>query len=234
MSKFVSTLFCFYFFHSFGFSLKMTNFHVPSTVIIDKNNPEVNNVNLTCNYHYIRIERGFNLKWYFNQDLIYVWSPKSSPRLFGRFANHIDAENSVNGTLVLHNVTQNLTGTYQCIAMTYEALVKKHSHLQVIIPEDYFLLERIISPRFVEYRCAVNNIFPNPYMKISWNSSVLFSVTRYGLQGENGLYDISESIYTSNHKAMEANVSCELKITNTDYRKVLVFDPEESNTIEMS
>lgn len=118
--------------------------------------------------------------------------------------------------------------------MTYEALVKRQNHLQVIIPEDDFILERIVSSRFVEYRCAVNNIFPNPVMRIFWNSTVLFSVTKYALQGENGLYDISESIYTSNRKALEANVSCELKIPNTNYRRELVFDEEESNTIEVS
>lgn len=104
----------------------------------------------------------------------------------------------------------------------------------MIIPEDDFLLERIVSSRFIEYRCAVNNIFPNPYLKISWNSLIFFSVTKYGFQGENGLYDVSESIYTSNRKALEANVSCELRIEKTDYRKELVFDEMESNTIEVS
>lgn len=118
--------------------------------------------------------------------------------------------------------------------MTYEALVKKQNRLQVIISEDYFLLERIISPRFVEYRCAVNNIFPNPFMRISWKSSVFFGVTKYALQGENGLYDVSESIYTSNRRALDANVSCVLRIEKTEYQKELVFNHEESNTIRMS
>lgn len=167
-----------------------------------------------------------------------MWSPNPSefaiPRIFGRFSNHVNAIRSVNGTFELRNITSDLSGEYQCVTMTYEALVTRRGHLQVVIPEDDFLLERIISSRFIEYRCAVNNIFPNPHLRIYWNSTVMFSVTKYALQGENGLYDVSESIYTSNRRAIDANVSCELRVMNTDYRKEVVFNEDESNTIEVS
>uniref|UniRef100_A0A336KJ32 CSON012132 protein n=1 Tax=Culicoides sonorensis TaxID=179676 RepID=A0A336KJ32_CULSO len=236
--KLVLFFFVFINFIVHSISLKITKFHVPSTVILDKKNSELNNVNLTCNYRYIRIERGFALKWYFNHRLIYIWSPKSGdfdiPRAFHPFTDHINVNRSINGVLELRNITQDLSGHYQCIVMTYEAFESKQAHLQVIIPEDDFILERIISPRFVEYRCAVNNIYPNPILSLRWSSPVIFSVTKYGLQGENGLFDVSESIYTSNRNALEANVSCEIQILNTNYSKILVFDEMESNTIEVS
>uniref|UniRef100_A0A336L6C8 CSON000850 protein n=2 Tax=Culicoides sonorensis TaxID=179676 RepID=A0A336L6C8_CULSO len=175
---------------------------------------------------YIRIERGFALKWYFNHRLIYIWSPKSgdfdSPRAFHPFTDHINVNISINGVLELRNITQDLSGHYQCIVMTYEAFESKQAHLQVLIPEDDFILERIISPRFVEYRCAVNNIYPNPILNLRWSSPVIFSVTKYGLQGENGLFDVSESIYTSNRNALEANVSCQIQILNTNYNMKFV------------
>lgn len=60
----------------------------------------------------------------------------------------------------------NITGKYKCNVQTFESTDEQEAHLQVMIPEDTFELDQIVTSKILLIRCTANNVYPEPKLII--------------------------------------------------------------------
>lgn len=149
--------------------MKITNLKVPSQYILERNqNPEP--LLLDCEYDLPAGEKGFVLKWYLNDQLIYQWISTTHPRFYVHVSPLVDSpknkksfhrnlqnllRNSVDlnythteqkhlsrhRALTITKPTINMTGVYTCAVGTFQSEEKRSSHMQIIVSETEFRLK---------------------------------------------------------------------------------------------
>lgn len=80
--------------------VKIRALHVPDTVILESLN-EPRSLYLDCDYELNPKEKGFVMKWYFNDQLVYQWIPDRQPLALNTFRNVIDVNTTVNRGILI-------------------------------------------------------------------------------------------------------------------------------------
>lgn len=67
---------------------------------------------------------------------------------------------------LFRNFHKNFSGEYKCNVQTFESNDEKSAFIQVVVPENQFLLEQISDKRTLLIRCSAMSIFPEPKLVI--------------------------------------------------------------------
>ncbi|XP_061386531.1 uncharacterized protein LOC133321459 isoform X1 [Musca vetustissima] len=207
-------------------SVRITNLKVPHTYTLERHT-EPEPLVLDCEYELGPREKGFVLKWLFNNHSIYQWIPSVKGYAMGVLKSKINTviyptEGSP-GVISIRRPDWNMTGEYTCFVQTFESTDKRSSRLQIIVPESDFLLETKMdgTRENVEVMCAVQNVFPQPVLYVNrFDTKILDSVLTQMDQNASGLYSMTVRTRIPRDKFESPTpITCSFYLLGTNYTK---------------
>ncbi|KAL5287514.1 hypothetical protein ACFFRR_008415 [Megaselia abdita] len=210
-------------------SVKITSIKVPPTYTKERVN-ELQPIELDCQYEMESNEKGFVLKWLFNNNCIYQWIPSVKGFAMGPMKTKILINNEISrgterpGHISISQPDWNMTGEYTCLVQTFESADRKSAHLQIIVPELTFALKlKHPSDSFsksVNIFCTVAYVFPKPVLLITVNNQQLDGVLIKENKDKDGLYTIAGRTEISKEKLDQPTpISCVFYLLGTNYTK---------------
>ncbi|XP_055921247.1 uncharacterized protein LOC129952600 isoform X1 [Eupeodes corollae] len=206
-------------------SVRITNLKVPQMYTLDRNG-ESEPLILDCEYELGPREKGFVLKWLFNNNSIYQWIPSVKGFAMGFMKSKIDTKifslEGNPGVISINKPDWNMTGEYTCSVQTFESTDKRSARLQIIVPESEFGLEtRIdVEESNVDVICTVQNVFPQPVLSVLFNTRRLESVLTQMDQDPSGLYSMTvKSKIPRNKLESPTPITCAFFLLGTNYTK---------------
>ncbi|XP_037828268.1 uncharacterized protein LOC119616126 isoform X1 [Lucilia sericata] len=207
-------------------SVRITNLKVPHIYTLERHT-EPEPLVLDCEYELGPREKGFVLKWLFNNHSIYQWIPSVKGFAMGIMKSKINTEiftlEGSPGVISIRRPDWNMTGEYTCFVQTFESTDKRSSRLQIIVPESDFLLETKMdgSRENVEVMCAVQNVFPQPVLSvIRFDTKILDSVLTQMDQNASGLYSMTVRTRIPRDKLESPTpITCAFYLLGTNYTK---------------
>ncbi|KAM7341771.1 uncharacterized protein ACRADG_009437 isoform 3-T3 [Cochliomyia hominivorax] len=207
-------------------SVRITNLKVPHIYTLERHT-EPEPLVLDCEYELGPREKGFVLKWLFNNHSIYQWIPSVKGFAMGIMKSKINTEiftlEGSPGVISIRRPDWNMTGEYTCFVQTFESTDKRSSRLQIIVPESDFLLETKMdgARENVEVMCAVQNVFPQPVLSvIRFDTKILDSVLTQMDQNASGLYSMTVRTRIPRDKLESPTpITCAFYLLGTNYTK---------------
>ncbi|XP_037828269.1 uncharacterized protein LOC119616126 isoform X2 [Lucilia sericata] len=206
-------------------SVRITNLKVPHIYTLERHT-EPEPLVLDCEYELGPREKGFVLKWLFNNHSIYQWIPSVKGFAMGIMKSKINTEiftlEGSPGVISIRRPDWNMTGEYTCFVQTFESTDKRSSRLQIIVPESDFLLETKMdgSRENVEVMCAVQNVFPQPVLSVIFDTKILDSVLTQMDQNASGLYSMTVRTRIPRDKLESPTpITCAFYLLGTNYTK---------------
>ncbi|XP_055839785.1 uncharacterized protein LOC129907535 isoform X1 [Episyrphus balteatus] len=217
-------------------SVRITNLKVPQMYTLDRNG-ESEPLILDCEYELGPREKGFVLKWSFNNNSIYQWIPSVKGFPMGPMKDKIETIEKIEGSpgvITINKPDWNMTGEYTCSVQTFESTDKRSARLQIIVPESEFGLEtRIdVEESNVDVICTVQNVFPQPVLHVLFNTMRLESVLTQMDQDPSGLYSMTvKSKIPRNNLESPTPITCAFFLLGTNYtkRRETIFYDKASN-----
>lgn len=112
---------------------------VPSTYIMDRNDPFPPPIHMDCLYDLQPNESGFVLKWLLGGNPVYQWIPPNRPKAIAFFKSRADPTFEVKGnsleryrSLNIIRPEFNMTGKFTCSEQTFQSSDKRSAKLQII------------------------------------------------------------------------------------------------------
>ena len=113
---------------------------MPSTYILDVNDPYPPPIHMDCMYDLRPDESGFVLKWLLDGNPVYQWIPPKRPQAISFFKTRADPTYEVDGGASLEryrslNIVRpefNMTGEFTCSVQTFQSSDKRSAKLQII------------------------------------------------------------------------------------------------------
>ncbi|XP_063701805.1 uncharacterized protein LOC134831898 [Culicoides brevitarsis] len=216
--------------------VKIRALHVPDTVILENPN-EPHPLYLDCDYEIHPKEKGFVMKWYFNEQLVYQWIPDRQPLALNNFRNVIDVNTTINRGILIREISFNISGTYKCNVQTFESADSRTADLQIVVPEEALELQHVTKNGIVYTRCDVTNIYPEPKLSILFGDNILLDVSKKVVAGEDGLFNATmlARVHSSQANYAPVVLSCVLTIPNTSYmrkKESIFYDTEDMTLYE--
>ncbi|XP_037950126.1 uncharacterized protein LOC119686234 isoform X2 [Teleopsis dalmanni] len=206
-------------------SVHITNLKVPHTYTLERNS-ERSPLVLDCEYEVGPREKGFVLKWLFNNHSIYQWIPSVKGFAMGFMKSKIDTNiftmEGSPGIISINKPDWNMTGEYTCAVQTFESTDKKSARLQIIVPESDFVLEARMDKKHtdVDVMCAVQNVFPQPVLSVIFDTKILDSVLTQMDQNSSGLYSMTVRTKIPREKLESPTpITCAFYLLGTNYTK---------------
>ncbi|XP_017468679.1 PREDICTED: uncharacterized protein LOC108360765 isoform X1 [Rhagoletis zephyria] len=206
-------------------SVRITNLKVPHTYTLDRNT-EPDPLVLDCEYEVEPREKGFVLKWLFNNHSIYQWIPSVKGFAMGIMKSKIDTKiftmEGSPGVITIKKPDWNMTGEYTCTVQTFESTDKKSARLQIIVPESDFVLETKMDGEQsgVDIMCAVQNVFPQPILSVIFDTKIIDSILTQTDQNSSGLYSTTVRTRIPRDKLESPTpITCAFFLLGTNYTK---------------
>lgn len=112
---------------------------MPSTYILDINDPDPPPIHMDCMYDLRPEESGFVLKWLLDGNPVYQWIPPKRPLAIAFFKTRADPTFEMDGdsleryrSLNIIRPEFNMTGEFTCSVQTFESSDKRSAKLQII------------------------------------------------------------------------------------------------------
>lgn len=112
---------------------------MPSTYILDINDPDPPPIYMDCMYDVQPDESGFVLKWMLDGITIYQWIPPKRPQAIAFFKTRADTTYEIEGdtlgrfrSLKIIRPEFNMTGEFTCSVQTFKSSDKRSAKLQII------------------------------------------------------------------------------------------------------
>ncbi|XP_023162505.1 uncharacterized protein LOC111593744 isoform X1 [Drosophila hydei] len=206
-------------------TVRITNLRVPHTYTLERDN-EPDPLVLDCEYEMGPREKGFVLKWLFNNHSIYQWIPSVKGFAMGFMKAKIDTKiftmEGSPGVISIKNPDWNMTGEYTCAVQTFESTDKRSARLQIIVPESDFMLEARMGGEQtdVDIMCAVQNVFPQPVLSVIFDTHILDSVLTQLDQNPSGLYSMTvRTRIPRDQLESPTPITCAFFLLGTNYTK---------------
>ncbi|XP_015040690.1 uncharacterized protein [Drosophila pseudoobscura] len=221
-------------------SVRITNLRVPHTYTLERDN-EPDPLVLDCEYEIEPSEKGFVLKWLFNNHSIYQWIPSVKGFAMGFMKSKIDTKifsmEGSPGVISIKNPDWNMTGEYTCAVQTFETTDKRSARLQIIVPESDFMLEaRMGGPQSdVDIMCAVQHVFPQPILSVMFDTHILDLVLTELDQDPSGLYSMTvRTRIPRDQLESPTPITCAFILIGTNYtkRRETIFYADKASTIQ--
>lgn len=112
---------------------------MPSTYILDINDPDPPPIHMDCMYDLAPGESGFVLKWLLDGNPVYQWIPPKRPLAIAFFKTRADPTFEMEGdslerfrSLNIIRPEFNMTGEFTCSVQTFQSSDKRSAKLQII------------------------------------------------------------------------------------------------------
>lgn len=121
-------------------AVKIRELKVPSTYILDINDPDPPPIHMDCMYDVQPDESGFVLKWLLEGSPVYQWIPPKKPQAIAFFKTRADPTFEMDGgdpldrfrSLNIIRPAYNMTGEFTCSVQTFQSSDKRSARLQII------------------------------------------------------------------------------------------------------
>ncbi|XP_055381776.1 uncharacterized protein LOC129612256 isoform X2 [Condylostylus longicornis] len=210
-------------------TVEITNFHVPEHIVITDETPD--DIKLDCEYELEDGETNLVVKWLKDSEIIYQWIQGRPPKAFPNVRMEIDEGYEASDdelqkyrALVIKNPHWNVTGKYKCLVQTKQSASKMESHLQVIDVSNltFSLIEEDDDEEDedVEIKCSVENIFPQPKLRIKNGEENVHIKSEEFSRKNNGYYDVSAVGILKHTERGDNGFSCSLYVPGSNFTYV--------------
>lgn len=167
--------------HAVAHSVRIVQLRVPAVYVV--NDPDAGELVLDCEYELDEvIDRGFFLKWLYNDQLVYQWIPtkNKSPQALSTLRNNINTAYELPaaakaGALHVHRAlailrpTLNMTGTYTCAVDSFKSEDRRSAHMQMVQRESQLRVQIEDSADDESKRrvqCVATDVYPEPQLSM--------------------------------------------------------------------
>lgn len=180
--------------------VKITKITIPEYYVIeDSEKPDT--LVLDCEYELQRSEEnGLVIKWTFEGEIIYQWIPHHKPHVLrAHMRDKVDATYEASTkpfhqyrALALINPTWNSTGTYSCLADTFESTDRKSGFMQIIDKSKSSVeICRNVVNEVEEISCIASHVYPQPVLNLTLNDEPIPKKADKVHLRADGLFDVT-------------------------------------------